>query len=45
MNIDFEQSRWEKIREDAARWWAGELDRPLFYITRNDRDPVLRGHR
>ncbi|MFA6473025.1 MAG: hypothetical protein WCU00_13400, partial [Candidatus Latescibacterota bacterium] len=39
MNLDFEQSRWEKIREDYARWWAGELDRPLLYITRKDRDP------
>lgn len=39
VNLDFEQSRWEKIRKDAARWWAGELERPLLYITRKDRNP------
>jgi 5-methyltetrahydrofolate--homocysteine methyltransferase len=39
MNIDFDTSRWERVRETAERWWAGELRRPLLYITRKDRDP------
>lgn len=32
MNIDFDGGRWEKLRADARRWWAGELDRPLIQI-------------
>jgi hypothetical protein len=39
MGIDFDNGRWERVRETFAQWWAGELGRPLFYITRKDRDP------
>jgi len=38
MPIEFSKSRWDKIREDYARWWAGELKRPLFQL-RPKRDP------
>lgn len=37
--MDFDISRWERARENAERWWAGELKHPLLYITRRDRDP------
>ncbi|HDZ21259.1 hypothetical protein LCGC14_0181840 [marine sediment metagenome] len=39
MAIDFARDRWEKIREDAATWWAGELDRPLIPMDATGRDP------
>ena len=39
MPIDFETDRWEKIKEDARRWWAGELKRPLIQMTLTGRDP------
>ena len=39
MPIDFEKGRWEKIREDYARWWAGELKRPLIHMTLYNADP------
>lgn len=37
--MDFEAGRWERLKENTTRWWAGELKRPLLYITRRDRDP------
>lgn len=39
MSIDFNYDRWEKIKEDARRWWAGELDRPLIQLTLGGREP------
>lgn len=33
MSIDFTASRWDKIKEDSDRWWAGELKRPLIQVT------------
>ena len=30
MSIDFAAERWDKIRQDARQWWAGELERPLI---------------
>lgn len=36
MSINFEPSRWDKIRETYRKWWAGELERPVLPI-------VLRG--
>lgn len=39
MGIGFDAARWERVRENSERWWAGELKRPLFFITRKDRDP------
>lgn len=33
----FDQGRWNKIKEDARRWWAGDLGRPLIQVRLNDR--------
>ncbi len=39
MPIDFDVHRWESVRENSARWWAGELDRPLVQVRVPGRDP------
>ena len=31
--IDFNAERWARVKETSRRWWAGELDRPLFHLT------------
>jgi len=33
MSIHFAPERWERIRANYRKWWAGELDRPLLAIT------------
>ncbi|MBN1349839.1 hypothetical protein JXJ21_10550 [candidate division KSB1 bacterium] len=39
MPIDFNIERWEKIKEDSRKWWAGELKRPLIQMVLTGRDP------
>lgn len=40
MAIEFSQTRWDQVKDDAARWWAGELGRPLIQmICYGGRDP------
>lgn len=39
MSIDFSPARWERIRTDYRKWWAGELKRPLVFLTVSGRDP------
>jgi len=39
MAIDFSLDRWQKIRDDYRRWWAGELKRPLINFSLWGRDP------
>lgn len=39
INLDFDARRWERTRENHRAWWAGELDRPLIYLTLPGRDP------
>ena len=39
MPIDFDDSRWDQIKEDCQRWWAGELRRPLIQMRLTGRDP------
>jgi hypothetical protein len=39
MAIDFSPERWQAIRENYTRWWAGELARPLIPVTLVGRDP------
>jgi 5-methyltetrahydrofolate--homocysteine methyltransferase len=39
MPIEFPLDRWPKIKEDARRWWAGELERPLIHLRVWGRDP------
>lgn len=37
--VGFEVERWDQIREDATRWWAGELKRPLIQMRLGGSDP------
>lgn len=39
MPIDFSPDRWDKVRQTYARWWAGDLDRPLVPVVLSGRDP------
>ncbi len=39
MSIDFSLDRWQRIRDDARKWWAGDLGRPLVNVTIGGRDP------
>ncbi len=32
MGIHFDESRWEKIKNDYDLWWEGKLDRPLINL-------------
>ena len=49
MSIDFSPERWDRVRENYRKWWAGELDRPLIHLTLSgyeaDRpEPDVPGH-
>jgi hypothetical protein len=33
MSIDFTPARWQQVKENYRRWWAGELKRPLLHLT------------
>jgi 5-methyltetrahydrofolate--homocysteine methyltransferase len=37
--IHFSPERWERVRENYRRWWAGELDRPLLAVTVSGHEP------
>ncbi len=39
MPIDFDVKRWEKIKDDARRWWTGDLKRPLIHLRLYGADP------
>jgi 5-methyltetrahydrofolate--homocysteine methyltransferase len=39
MNIDFSIQRWDTIKQNYRRWWAGDLDRPLIHATLHGRTP------
>ena len=39
MSIDFDQTRWDYIKENNRAWWAGELKRPLISIVMGGHDP------
>ncbi|MCL2646321.1 MAG: hypothetical protein FWD61_04845 [Phycisphaerales bacterium] len=39
MSIDFDARRWERVKTDSAKWWAGELKRPLIQMVMKGRDP------
>ena len=32
-NINFSERAWERVTPDTQVWWAGELDRPLVYLS------------
>ncbi len=35
-DLRFTQHDWERIERDTMAWWAGELDRPLVWLTAAD---------
>ena len=39
MAIDFDASRWAAVKSTWAKWWAGELKRPITAIELVGRDP------
>jgi 5-methyltetrahydrofolate--homocysteine methyltransferase len=39
MPIDFNAERWARVHDNARRWWAGKLDRPLIQFRLGGRDP------
>lgn len=39
MAIDFDKTRWEKVRSTHRQWWDDELDRPLIPIIGRGRNP------
>jgi hypothetical protein len=39
VSIDFSKDRWERVRDNYSRWWAGDLERPLIHMTINGGDP------
>ena len=39
MAIDFDASRWEKVRSVFRQWWDGELERPVIPVRLGGRDP------
>lgn len=39
MGIGFTKKDWERTKENAAKWWAGELGRPLMQLALPGRDP------
>ena len=39
MGIDFDKSRWERVKENNRAWWAGELKRPLIHVAIGGHDP------
>ena len=39
MSIDFDSKRWERVVENSARWWAGDLGRPLIQVNMGGHDP------
>jgi len=39
MNIDFNNERWEIVKENYKKWWNHELDRPLIQAVTWGKDP------
>jgi len=39
MPIDFNETRWTKVKESHRKWWAGKLGRPLIPIAIPGREP------
>lgn len=40
MQLRFTSEDWERIERDTMAWWAGELERPLVYLTATDPLPA-----
>lgn len=39
MAIDFTPERWQRLKANSRRWWAGQLERPLINIYSGSRQP------
>jgi hypothetical protein len=39
MFFDFDENRWEKIAQDASKWWKGKLGRPLIQVKLKGKNP------
>ena len=39
MSIAWSMERWETVKDNYRRWWAGELERPLIQVTLGGHDP------
>ena len=39
MPIDFQFEKWNDIKQNYRKWWAGELERPLIQLTLTGADP------
>jgi len=43
MTIEFDEERWEKVKQTHRAWWNGELERPLYHAVLtgapSDREP------
>jgi len=39
MAIDFDKTRWDKLKATSNQWWAGQLDRPMIPVVLGGRDP------
>ncbi len=39
MSIEFSQPRWQKVKDDARKWWAGDLGRPLIQARLSGKQP------
>ncbi|MCK5001302.1 MAG: hypothetical protein KAS23_17280 [Anaerohalosphaera sp.] len=37
--IDFSKERWIRIKEDACKWWKGDLERPLIQVRLKGNEP------
>lgn len=41
----FTRTDWERVERDTMAWWAGELDRPLIWLTATDPLPAYPPYR
>jgi len=39
MGIDFDASRWARVKDTYGQWWSGALGRPLISVAVGGRDP------
>ncbi len=38
-HLNFTEADWDRVERDTLAWWAGELDRPLVYLSSTDPVP------
>jgi len=42
VSIEYSEQRWQKVKEDASKWWAGQLGRPLIQVRLTGAEPGRR---